>query len=176
MALAIDIQSIDRLMVGITNLLNLVLAGMLMARVHGPPRLASALGLMAILLVVPITGLVILNAAQGRVWWTVVLPSFVVIFLFLTAVLDYGLHSDFGETRALWPFVVFYYFSLMMLVGYGFLVDNTLGFVTLGTYYLQWSNCPAGVVFAYRVLQCMLCIKNICLGQKQTSPTLDAQN
>jgi hypothetical protein len=141
----IDTRTIDGLMIIIANLLNLILAGMLIARVHGPPRLASALGPMAILLSVPIAVLVALNAAKGREWWTVVLPCFVAVFLLLTALLDYGLHSDFRETRALWPYVVLYYFSLMMLVGYSFLVDRTLGFVTLGTYYV----CVAASIYEY---------------------------
>ncbi len=141
----IEGQSVDRLMIGIANLLNLILAGMMVARVHGPPRLASALGLMAILLAVPVAALAAINAAQGREWWSVVLPSFVVAFMLLTLVLDYGLHSDFRETRALWPYVALYYFSLMMLVGYSFLVDRTSGFVTLGTYYV----CVAASIYEY---------------------------
>ena len=67
------------------------------------------------------------------------------LILLLTALLDYGLHSDFRTTRALWPYVAFYYFSLMMLVGYAFLVDRPLGFVTLGTYYV----CVAASIYEY---------------------------
>jgi hypothetical protein len=144
-AFDLDNQTIDFLMVGIANLLNVVLAAMLLARVHGPSRLASALGLVAILLGIPIAGLCMLNAAQGREWWTVALPGFIVVFLLLTAVLDYVLHSEFRQTRALWPYVTLYYFSLMMLVGYAFLVDTTLGFVTLGTYYV----CVAASIYEY---------------------------
>jgi hypothetical protein len=143
--LEFDTQNIDRLMIGSANLLNLTLAGMMVARVHGPPRLASALGLMAILLAVPVAALAAINAAHGREWWSVVLPSFLVAFMLLTLVLDYGLHSDFRETRALWPYVALYYFSLMMLVGYSFLVDKTSGFMTLGTYYV----CVAASIYEY---------------------------
>jgi hypothetical protein len=143
--MAIDIQTIDRLIIGIANLLNLILAGMLLARVHGPARLASVLGPTAILLAFPLLGLAVLNAFEDRDWWAAVLPCFVVVFLLLTALLDYGLHSDFRTTGALWPYVAFYYFSLMMLVGYAFLVDRTLGFVTLGTYYV----CVAASIYEY---------------------------
>jgi hypothetical protein len=144
-ALEIDVLGIDRLMIGIANLLNLILAAMMVTRVHGPPRMASALGVCAILLVIPVLGLVTLNAAKGRDWWTIVLPCFIAAFLLLTFVLDYSVHSNFRETRAIWPYVALYYFSLMMLVGYAFLVDRTLGFVTLGTYYI----CVAASIYEY---------------------------
>ena len=136
---------LDILLIFIANILNLALTGMLVARVHGPQRLASALGIVAILLAFPTMGIAVSNAVQGREWWTIALPCFIVLFLILTAELDYGLHSDFRNTRFLWPYVGFYYFSLMMLVGYAFLVDKTLGFVTLGTYYV----CVAASIYEY---------------------------
>jgi CDP-diglyceride synthetase len=145
MASQINHRTLDLLFVGIVNLLNLTLVGMFVARVHGPQLLASVLGSVSILLALPIAGIVILNAMEGREWWTIVLPCFMVFFMVLTAVLDYVLHSDFRNTRFLWPYVVLFFWSLMLLVGYAFLVETKLGFVTLGTYYV----CVAASLYEY---------------------------
>jgi hypothetical protein len=148
MAINTDYPTLDLIVVVVANLLNLVLVGMFLARVHGPRILAFALGLGAVALAIPLLGIVVMNAVEARDWWAILLPCFAATFLVLTAVLDYVLHSDFRHTRFLWPYVALFYWSLMMLVGYAFLVGLNLGFITLGTYYA----CVAASLYEYSKL------------------------
>jgi hypothetical protein len=94
------------------------------------------LGLGAVACAVPTSLAVLLNAAAGREWWTIVLPALFVGFLILELILDYVLRLDFRHTRLLWPYLLVYYVALNAMIGYTFLVSEAFGFVTLATYLL----------------------------------------
>jgi hypothetical protein len=115
---------------------NLLIIGIMLSRPFGLQRLERMLGLGAVASAVP-TGLaVMLNAAGGREWWTIVLPALFVGYLILELILDYVLRLDFRNTRLLWPYLLVYYGAVNAMIGYTFLVNEAFGFVTLTTYLL----------------------------------------
>jgi hypothetical protein len=140
-----DYRIIDLALFVIANLVNLLLAGMFLARVKGLGRLAHSLGLVALFLGLPVAAIAILNLLGGREWWTVVLPALYVVYALLHLTLETILKLDFRKSRLLWPYLVVYYLGLLGLVGYSFSIGTPYGFVTLGTYFL----CLFATWYAY---------------------------
>jgi hypothetical protein len=118
------------------NLVNLLLAGMFLARVRGLVRLNYLLGWSAVALGVPVAGVAVLNLLGGRAWWMVVLPALYVIYALLELMLDGILKVDFRHSKLLGPYLAVYYLGLLGLLGYAFGMGAVYGFVTLGTYLL----------------------------------------
>ncbi|HSR30099.1 MAG TPA: hypothetical protein VLY63_05995 [Anaerolineae bacterium] len=118
----------------VANAINLLLAGMFLARVQGLGRLAKILGWSAVALGLPVAVIALLNLLGGRAWWTVVLPALYVIYAFVQLLLDGILKVDFRHSKLLGPYLGLYYLGLLGLMGYSFGVEKVYGFVTLGTY------------------------------------------
>ena len=132
----LSFQAIDTILFLIANLVNLLIIGIMLSRPFGLRRLERMLGLGAVACALP-TGLaVMLNAAGGREWWTIVLPALFTGYLILELILDYVLRLDFRNTRLLWPYLLVYYGAVNAMIGYTFLVNQAFGFVTLTTYLL----------------------------------------
>ena len=132
----LSFQAIDTILFLIANLVNLLIIGIMLSRPFGLRRLERMLGLGAVACALP-TGLaVMLNAAGGREWWTIVLPALFVGYLILELILDYVLRLDFRNTRLLWPYLLVYYGAVNAMIGYTFLVNEAFGFATLTTYLL----------------------------------------
>ncbi|GEM_PF-2562849 len=133
----LDIRTIDITVFAIANLVNVLLAVMFVCRAQGMGKAEQVLGLVFLVLVIPVALAAIRNFASGRDWWTVVLPTLLVLFGVVELVLDVILKSDFRVTRWLWPYIVLYYLALLGMVGYSFLAGRTFGFITLSTYFLN---------------------------------------
>jgi hypothetical protein len=128
------VHTIDMALFLMANLVNLLIIGIMLSRPLGLRRLERILGLGAVACALPTALAVVLNAAGGREWWAVVLPTLFVAYLVLELLLDYVLKLDFRNTRLLWPYLLVYYVALNAMIGYTFLVDEVYGFVTLATY------------------------------------------
>ena len=131
-----DAAASDLTLVLVANLVNLLLAGMFLARVRGLARLNQVLGWSAVALALPVAAVAALNLLGGRPWWTVVLPALYVAYALLELLLDAILRVDFRHSRLLGPYLAVYYLGLLGLVGYAFGVGAPHGFVTLGSYFL----------------------------------------
>ncbi|HUY99109.1 MAG TPA: hypothetical protein VMU89_02070 [Thermomicrobiaceae bacterium] len=136
---------VDLLLVVVANGVNLLLAGMFLARAARAAGLERVLGLSTVALSLPLTVATLLNLAGGRPWWSVLLPLLLVAYLSVELVLDYILRLDFRHTRLLWPYLLLFYLAVNAMTGYAFLVGRTFGFVTLGSYFL----CLAATWYSY---------------------------
>ena len=132
----LSFETVDMALFFIANLVNLLIIGIMLSRPFGLKRLERILGLGAVGCAVPAGLAVLLNAADGREWWAIVLPALFVAYLILELILDYVLRLDFRHTRLLWPYLLVYYVALNAMIGYTFLVNEAFGFVTLATYLL----------------------------------------
>ncbi len=133
----IDNRTIDITVFVIANLVNVILAVMFVCRAKGLGKAEHVLGVVFLVTVIPVVLAVIRNFTGGRDWWTVFLPSFLVLFAAVELALDYVLKSDFRGTPLVWPYIVLYYLALLGMVGYSFLASRTFGFITLSTYFLN---------------------------------------
>lgn len=127
----------DRLLVVAANLFNLLMVGIFLVRVKGPPGRDRALGIAVEALALPVVVALVLNGRAQRSAWMIGLPVLLVLFLALELLLDYILKLEFRTTRWLGPYLLLYYLSQMAMIGYAFLVSEPAGFVTLGTYFLS---------------------------------------
>ncbi len=132
----LDSHTIDLAVVVIANLINLALIGLFLSRPLGQPKIEYFIGLFLSALVLPLTALAVLSYKSGREWWAYVLPLVMAAFLLLEFILEYVLGINWRATRLFGPYLLFYYFSLMMMIGYAFLAGKTYGFITLITYFL----------------------------------------
>jgi hypothetical protein len=133
----LDSRFIDITLFIIANMVNLLLTGIFLSRPLGMKKLERVLGLITVSLILPIGAAVILNIQGRREWWTIVLPSILVLFLAIELLLDYILMLNFRRTRFLWPYLLLYYLALMAMIGYSFAMGKSFGFITLGTYFLN---------------------------------------
>jgi uncharacterized membrane protein YoaK (UPF0700 family) len=88
-------------------------------------------------MILPLAAAVVLNSLGKRDWWTIVLPSIMVLFLAVEVSFDYILKRKFRQTRWLWPYLLLFYSAEMAMIGFSFLVGRPYGFVTLSTYFLS---------------------------------------
>ena len=121
----------------IANFINLAAALLLIARARGAEKLERDLGYSIVAMIIPVSFAIALNIANGRELWTIVLPSFLLLFLLIEWLFDYILKLEFRYTRLLVPYLVTYYLGLMAMIGYSFGIDKLFGFITLGTYFIN---------------------------------------
>ena len=132
-----DFQIIDWTLFAVANLVNILMVGIFLSRPKGLKQLERRLGMVLIVLAIPAAISVLLNIAGEREWWSIVLPSLLVVFLLVELILDYILKLDFRHTSLLWPYLLLYYISLWGMIGYTFLIGNLYGICTLITYFLH---------------------------------------
>lgn len=132
-----DFQIIDLTLFAVANLVNVLMVGIFLSRPKGLKRVEKGLGIVLIVLAIPVTISILLNIAGKREWWSIVLPSLLVMFLIVELILDYILKLDFRHTSLLWPYLLLYYISLWGMIGYTFLIGKPYGFFTLITYFLN---------------------------------------
>jgi hypothetical protein len=140
-----DYRILDLALFGMAVAINLLLAGMFLARVRGLGRLAQVLGWSSVALGLPVAAVAVVNLIGGREWWTVVLPALYVAYALLQLLLDGILKLDFRNSRLLGPYLLVHYVGLLALVGYSFSIGAVYGFVALGTYFL----CLFATRYAY---------------------------
>ncbi len=133
----VNFEIVDWLVFVMAILVNLLLIGIFLARPRGLKKAEYILGLVMICLILPVFLAVLLNALGKREWWTIVLPSLLILFLLIELLFDYILKLDFRSTALLWPYLLVFYVGLMAMIGYSFLIKKSFGFITLGTYFLS---------------------------------------
>jgi hypothetical protein len=131
-----DFRIIDIGIFVIANVINLLLIGIFLSRPRGFKKAEHIMGLFVVAMILPVGLAIILNVSGKRAWWAVILPLILVLFLAVELLLDYILKLNFRKTRWLWPYLLLYYAAMMAMIGYGFMVGDVYGFVTLGTYFL----------------------------------------
>jgi len=136
MGALVDFRIIDITIFVIANVINLLLTGIFLSRPKGVQKVEHFLGLFVVAMILPVGVAVALNILGKREWWTVVLPSILILFLAVELLLDYILKVNFRKTRLLWPYLLLYYLAMMAMIGYSFILGKTYGFVTLGTYFI----------------------------------------
>jgi len=141
----IDFQVIDIIVVICANIINILIAGIFLSRPAGQIKLERILGIINLSLGIPLLLAVVANIVLNREWWAIVLPVFMISFLIVELILDYIFNFDFRSTRLIWPYLLLFYFSQWMLIGYSFQTGNLLGFITLVTYFL----CLGCALYSY---------------------------
>jgi len=130
-------RTVDVIVFGLANLVNLLIAGLFLARVRGMTQVEYILGLVVVAVAIPVGLAALFNLHEHREWWTIALLIPLVLFCILELVLDYVLKLDFRNTALLWPYLALFYLAVLALIGYSFSLGKSYGFVTLGTYFLS---------------------------------------
>lgn len=133
----IDFRIIDYTLFAIGNVVNILMIGIMLSRPKQLQRVEYILGIILETLAIPFAISVVLNLVGKREWWTIVLPSLLIVFLVVELILDYILKLNFRNTSLLWPYLLLYYLSLWGMIGYSFLIGKPYGFITLVTYFLN---------------------------------------
>lgn len=127
-------RKLDLAVVVIVNLFNLMVLGLMLARVAQIDyNLAMPLVLMAVLLVAAS----ILNVIAKREKWFSILPLILAVYLLGEWLLDYVFKIEFRSTWLLGPYLLLFYAGQMGMIGYAFLVKKSYGAFTLVTYFLS---------------------------------------
>lgn len=129
-------ETVDLLLVGIANLINLIMVVVFILRSMFQGHLA-VVGIIWVIFILLLLLGVVYNINDRREWWAVVIPLLLGIFLILEVVLDYILQFEFRNTPILGPYLLLYYISILGMIGYSFRVGKKFGFITLATYFLS---------------------------------------
>jgi hypothetical protein len=137
---------IDLMVFASANLYNMLLVVVFLARTGEAKALERRAGFLSVLLSIPLLMAALLNANDQREWWTIILPLPTALHCLVELYVDYLRPSDFRHTSWLWPYLILFYLGQWLLVGYTFLVSQTLGMFTLVTYFI----CLAATFYSYR--------------------------
>ena len=120
-------------------MINISMAILFGVRILGISLVEKALGFVVLFLGFTLGYVAYRNKTNKRNRWEVylLLPFF--LFSIVELILDYILVPDFRSTAIVGPYLLLYYTSLWMLIGYGFRFEKKWGFVTLATYFLNMS-------------------------------------
>jgi hypothetical protein len=129
-------ETVDLLLVGIANLINLIMVVVFILRSMFQGHLA-VVGIIWVIFILLLLLGVVYNINDRREWWAVVIPLLLGIFLILEVMLDYILQFEFRNTPILGPYLLLYYVSILGMIGYSFRVGKKFGFITLATYFLS---------------------------------------
>jgi hypothetical protein len=129
-------RSIDLVVVTLANLMNTVMVVVFVLRSLAMGRL-QVVGFVWVGMILVLAYVVTLNVRAKREWWTMVLPSQLLVFLIAEVLLDYVVMTEFRSTALPGPYLFLYYISILGMIGYSFLTEKTYGFVTLATYFLS---------------------------------------
>jgi hypothetical protein len=129
----------DLFVVYASNIINISMAILFAVRILGISLVEKALGIVVLFLGFALGYVAYRNKTNKRNRWEVylLLPFF--FFSIFELILDYILVLDFRSTAIVGPYLLLYYTSLWMLIGYGFRFEKKWGFVTLATYFLNMS-------------------------------------
>jgi uncharacterized membrane protein YfcA len=127
-------QNLDLSVVVVANLFNLMVVGLMLARVaHIDYDLGVPLIVMAVLLIAAS----VFNITRKREKWFSILPLILATYLLFEWCLDYLLKIEFRSTWLLGPYLLLFYAGQMGMIGFSFLVKKGYGVVTLVTYFLS---------------------------------------
>lgn len=126
----------DLTVFSLANLMNIIMVIIFFSRVAGAARM-NIVGAIWVGFIIILAAVIYLNAKARREWWTIVLPSLLIVFLILEILLDYILLIDFRSTSLLGPYLLLYYLALFAMIGYSFKIGKIFGFITLATYFIN---------------------------------------
>lgn len=129
-------RSIDLVVVGVANLMNIIMVVVFFLRSMMVERL-QVVGFIWAAFILVLAAVVVLNIRAKREWWAIALPLLLVVFLIVEVALDYIAKYDFRSTILLGPYLLLYYVSILGMIGYSFLTEKKYGFITLATYFLS---------------------------------------
>lgn len=131
-----NFQTADRIVVALANLLNLVMVPVFLMRTLGVQH-PQVVGLLWVASILVLAVVIIFNIRNRRVWWAVILPSLLGLFLVTEVALDFILKYEFRNTSLLAPYLLLYYVSILGMIGYAFATQKRYGLITLATYFLS---------------------------------------
>lgn len=134
-----EFRGMDFYVVCAANVINLSMAVLFSARLAGWGLLESSQGVVVAILGLSFGVVSFLNRRNRRGRWEVALPLPFFIFSIVHITLQYILAMEFRDTPLVGPYLLLYYSSLWMLIGYAFRFSKRWGFVTLATYFLNMS-------------------------------------
>jgi hypothetical protein len=123
MNLQIRDQTVDLVVVGVANLMNIIMVFVFILRtrrIQHPLIVGIAWGAFILVLFAA----VLLNIRAERAWWTIVIPLLLALFLLFELALDYAFKIEFRSTWLLGPYLLMYYASIMGMIGYAFHEPN----------------------------------------------------
>ena len=129
----------DLFVVYASNVINISMAILFGVRILGISLVEKALGIVVLFLGFSLGYVAYRNKTNKRNRWEVHLLLPFLFFSIVELILDYILVLDFRSTAIVGPYLLLYYTSLWMLIGYGFRFEKKWGFVTLATYFLNMS-------------------------------------
>ena len=127
-------RRLDLIVVVVVNLFNLMVVGLMLARVaHIDYDLGIPLIAMALLLVA--AG--VFNIIWKREKWFYILPLILAVYILFEWCLDYVFRIEFRSTWLLGPYLLLFYAGQMGMIGYAFLAKKGYGVITLVTYFIS---------------------------------------
>jgi len=132
-------RRIDLFVVYASNIINISMALLFAARLLGLSLLERSQGVLVLFLGFALGYVAYSNNKNKRDKWEVYLLLPVFFFCIVHLILDYILLLDFRRTAIVGPYLLLYYTSLWMLIGYSFRFERKWGFITLATYFLNMS-------------------------------------
>lgn len=136
MTLQFNNRMVDRVVVTLANLMNIIMVFIFYLRTRHAGHL-SVFGLVWVVFIILLVAAVVLNLRAKRDGWFILLPLLLALFLITELVLDYILQIEFRSTRLLGPYLLLYYAAIMGMIGYAFLTEKKFGVITLATYFLS---------------------------------------
>ncbi len=109
------------------------------ARIVGLYWVEKSMGVVVLIMGFALGYVAYLNTKNKRDRWEALLLLPIFFFCIVELILDYILDQDFRSTAIVGPYLLLYYTSLWMLIGYSFRFEKRWGFITLATYFLNMS-------------------------------------
>lgn len=132
-------RRIDLFVVFASNIINIAMALLFTARLSGLFLVEKSMGVLVISLGFALGYVACSNKNNKRDKWEVYLLLPVFFFSIIELNLDYILDMDWRSSALVGPYLLLYYVSLWMLIGYSFRFEKRWGFITLATYFLNMS-------------------------------------
>jgi hypothetical protein len=130
-------RRIDLFVVYAANIINISMGFLFVVRMLGFPLVEKALGIVVLFLGFSLGYVAYINKKNKRDKWEVFLLLPVFFFCIIELILDYILVTDWRSSALVGPYLLLYYFSLWMLIGYSFRFEKKWGYITLATYFLN---------------------------------------
>jgi hypothetical protein len=134
-----DYRKIDLIVVYLSNIINVIMSFLFVARIYGLSQVEAFLGIVTMIMGFSLGGIAFINTKNKRDKWETYLLIPIFLFFIVELILDYILDFDFRSTALAGPYVLFYYVGLWGLIGYAFRFDKKWGFLTLATYFLNMT-------------------------------------
>ncbi len=130
---------LDLLLFLIINIANILISIVFILRVK-KPGVESNFSIAYNTLGIPILIIIALNIYLKREWWFWLFPSLFLTFIIFDLIVDYIKKTEFRNPRnyrILIPFLILYYFSIILMWGLTWILGLLYGLITGITYFLQ---------------------------------------